>query len=77
MVITDSWPTPFTALVTRPFVPTAEDGQFQPIALMLAHDGCDQLRATGMVRLPIGIELPFERVDAVFGPLRRPSPSVP
>jgi hypothetical protein len=77
MVITDSWPTPFTALVTRPFVPTAEDGQFQPIALMLAHDGCEELRATGVVRLPIGIELPFERVDAVFGSLRRPSPSVP
>ena len=54
MVITDSWPTPFTALVTRPFVPTSEDGQFQPIAVLLKHDGCQQLRATGMLHLPVG-----------------------
>ncbi len=72
MVITDSWPTPFTALVTRPFVPTAEEGQFQPIAVMLKHDGCEQLRATGMLHLPVGVSLPFEVVDAAFGPLRRP-----
>jgi hypothetical protein len=72
MVITDSWPTPFTALVTRPFVPTSEDGQFQPIAVMLKHDGCEQLRATGMLHLPVGVSLPFEAVDAALGPLRRP-----
>ncbi|NEX15936.1 MAG: hypothetical protein C1943_04680 [Halochromatium sp.] len=72
MVITDSWPTPFTALVTRPFVPTSEEGQFQPIAVMLKHNGCDQLRATGMLYLPVGVSLPFEAVDAALGPLRRP-----
>ncbi|MCF7979450.1 MAG: hypothetical protein K9L82_15860 [Chromatiaceae bacterium] len=72
MVITDSWPTPFTALVTRPFVPTSEDGEFQPIAVMLKHDGCEQLRATGMLHLPVGVSLPFEAVDAALGPLRRP-----
>ena len=74
MAITDSWPTPFTALVTRPFVPTSEEGQFQPIAVLLQHDGCEQLLATGMLHLPIGVSLPFEHVDAVLGPLRRPEP---
>ncbi|WP_201219690.1 hypothetical protein [Halochromatium roseum] len=73
MVITDSWPTPFTALVTRPFVPTSEDGQFQPIAVMLKHDGCEQFHATGMLYLPIGVSRPFEAVDAVLGPLRPPA----
>lgn len=77
MAIVDSWPAPFTALVTRPFVPNGEGEGVQPIALLLAHDGCAQLRATGTVRLPIGIELPFERVDAAFGALRRPLLSSP
>jgi len=74
MVITDSWSTPFTALVTRPFVPTPEGDRPQPIAVMLKHDGCEQLLATGILRLPVGIGLPFEAVDAVLGPLRRPGP---
>lgn len=71
MVITDAWSTPFTALVTRPFVPSGENG-FQPVAVLLSLDGCELLHATGVLYLPIGVELPFERVDAAFGPLRRP-----
>lgn len=74
MVIVDSWPTPFTALVTRPFVPTSDGGQFQPIAVLLKHDDCEQLSTTGMLHLPVGVSLPFESVDAALGPLRHPEP---
>lgn len=78
MVVVDAWSTPFTALVTRPFVVMADgrgaDGRgVQPVAVLLHKDGCARLQQTGEVHLPAEMHLPFARVDAVFGPLRAPA----
>lgn len=72
MRVTDGWATPFTALVTRPFVPGRDGAGPHPVAVMLDKDGCERLRATGEVRLPADTRIPFERLNAAFGPLRRP-----
>ncbi len=74
MAIIDAWSTPMTALVTRPFVPLSTGPGSQPIAILLQHDGCALLQATGMARLPADTRIPFDRLDAAFGPLRRAEP---
>jgi hypothetical protein len=72
MSAVDDWATPFTALATRPFVPTSEGAGYQPVALLLSGDRCELLGRTGEVRLTGWMSTPFEVVDAAFGPLRRP-----
>jgi hypothetical protein len=72
MSVVDDWATPFTALATRPFVPSVDGTGPQPVALLLAGDRCELLRRTDEVRFTGWMSRPFEVVDGAFGPLRRP-----
>jgi hypothetical protein len=72
MVIVDDWNAPMNALIFRPQLRDPDTGALVPVALLLPDNGCDWLELQPEVYPTPWLSVSWERLDAKFGPLRRP-----
>jgi len=70
MAIIDDWATPMNALAFRPYLVLQSDRGVEPVPLLLRHDRCAIVRATGKVYPTGWIERDIDVVNARFGPLK-------
>jgi hypothetical protein len=72
MAIVDEWNAPMNALLFRPGFREPGTQVLAPIPLLLPRNGCERLEVTGLAYVAPWLAVPWQRLDALFGPLRPP-----